>query len=1159
MERSQTNTGLTRRIIASSKRAVVLRGGAGAGKTAAVLALYERFIDETGHPHCLLLAPNFPAEAYLRRRLLQDAPSGVLVSPAVMTFAALAGRILASGGSHAGRIPAFRRHLLLGRAVDELLAEGRLGAFERIADTPGLVRALDKSIAELKRAAVEPDTLARAIDSGKGKPFDNAQGKHRDLLEVYRRYQQYLLDANAFDVEGQMWLARDRLAQATSAGEVGLEGFRVAAAVGFTDFTPTQLKILAGLSELLGRGVPNAVHGVGGPRVVITLPFAEDGRDRLWHWTGRTLDAVRRAFADPASPQGSAMTSGLKEIELSGPDDGKLAEAHQRVFDMDAPVGELPKGISIIAAAGIDAEVSAVARRVKRLLLSGAPAGSIAVVARSMELYGETVRRVFAGHEIPTGARPRSPADEPVVRFALDAASIAPRFAFRDVLRVIKNSYFHPRALGTFDEATVAAAETLIRDQNVLEGREAYARAASALSRRLQRQDDSDEDDEWAVAATQVSPKALASAAEMLNRLFEVAESTVAPADKDQADQGPRVAIRGLSALVEALQLRRVAARQHDGATVARDLRALAALEAVVAILGDEPLAAHHFREVLSAATCPVERGEALVDVIDVLDARALEYDHVFVLGVTEGVFPARLGEGSLLGEAQRSRWFARGVELASRSDLTAREMLLFYLAVSRAGKSLTLSYLLADNEGRPGAPSSFLLSLLEPFGGLEAARASGAVETIPPGSFLSPSESPATRREAFTAAISGALEAGAGEADEALWWVSTHAADRLGRASNGLWAFHRRWLAGECDEFDGRLSDPALLERMRRRFDERAVFSATQLGTYGQCPWRSFAARVLKLEALAEPQRRLEPVARGIFCHRVLFRVMSALREARGGAFRLSDVEPDRLAEALDRAVAVEGAVIESARPAYPAFWRAQRDQMRRALFDYLLCSRAEWKGKALHFELAFGRGDLPASSTDPASVGEPVTLETPSGPLRLSGKIDRVDSVELGSGTEGVSPEGMQEANDTGGTPMLRGRLFVIDYKTGALPARRDITEGRSVQTVVYGAAARELLGGEAAGGAFHRIGGDGKQLLFAAFRKSRKDNIDYERDEDYEADRDAAIERMGEFVRAMRAGRFDALPTHDCPKWCEFRQICHYSDFRAERKSSQPEDAT
>jgi hypothetical protein len=34
-------------------------------------------------------------------------------------------------------------------------------------------------------------------------------------------------------------------------------------------------------------------------------------------------------------------------------------------------------------------------------------------------------------------------------------------------------------------------------------------------------------------------------------------------------------------------------------------------------------------------------------------------------------------------------------------------------------------------------------------------------------------------------------------------------------------------------------------------------------------------------------------------------------------------------------------------------------------------------------------------------------------------------------------------------------------------------------------------------------------------------------------------------------MRDGRFDVLPTHDCPGYCPYRQVCHYADARAELK--------
>ena len=82
----------------------VVTGPARSGKTSAVLELYRRRLDELHRPGCLVIVPNFPAAAQVRARLLEAAPTGVLVAPAVTTFSALAASIL----SHAGKAPRTR-------------------------------------------------------------------------------------------------------------------------------------------------------------------------------------------------------------------------------------------------------------------------------------------------------------------------------------------------------------------------------------------------------------------------------------------------------------------------------------------------------------------------------------------------------------------------------------------------------------------------------------------------------------------------------------------------------------------------------------------------------------------------------------------------------------------------------------------------------------------------------------------------------------------------------------------------------------------------------------------------------------------------------------------------------------------------------------------
>jgi len=158
--------GLLEKICSAPEPVVVLTGPAACGKTTAAVQLYREFGGPDGRPACMLIVPNAHAAKRLRGRLLAEARSGVLASPNVRTFGAMASAVLDGASKPPRRLSAFRRHLLLIQVVRELLDAGRLEVLGAVADTPGLTTALDRSIAELKRAAVEPDALAKAVASG---------------------------------------------------------------------------------------------------------------------------------------------------------------------------------------------------------------------------------------------------------------------------------------------------------------------------------------------------------------------------------------------------------------------------------------------------------------------------------------------------------------------------------------------------------------------------------------------------------------------------------------------------------------------------------------------------------------------------------------------------------------------------------------------------------------------------------------------------------------------------------------------------------------------------------------------------------------------------------------------------------------------------------
>jgi ATP-dependent helicase/DNAse subunit B len=265
--------------------------------------------------------------------------------------------------------------------------------------------------------------------------------------------------------------------------------------------------------------------------------------------------------------------------------------------------------------------------------------------------------------------------------------------------------------------------------------------------------------------------------------------------------------------------------------------------------------------------------------------------------------------------------------------------------------------------------------------------------------------------------------------------------------------------------------------------------------------------------------------------CHDVLQDVFSRLAGKSRLPVRLHEIAPAKVEQALQEAMAEQSRLIDLRKPPYPALWNILQKQVHRQLRDYLANQRAaqDPPAESLHFELAFGMKHGAAfGRQDPESRTEPAAIPTPAGTVLIRGKIDRLDRVSL-DGEE---------------------RLLVVDYKTGKLPRPGDILEGRNVQIPLYAAAAAEMMGQPCIGGAFHGIGREIRQRWFAAIKPAKAGGM--EANDDYPAQLSGVLEIVGQFVEAIRAGRFDLFPVHECPGYCPFRRICQFSQARAENKA-------
>src|SRR5207245_2521859 len=197
--------------------------------------------------------------------------------------------------------------------------------------------------------------------------------------------------------------------------------------------------------------------------------------------------------------------------------------------------------------------------------------------------------------------------------------------------------------------------------------------------------------------------------------------------------------VRALGRVLRDLRLRPVPRGALLPATTRRDVRARERLEealdqlaGLARALGMAPLALGDFLRLLLAALEPLQVEDAAertgsVRALSVLDARGLDFDVVYLLGLDDGTFPAPRGESPLWPDAMKREANRAAAERLRRKlgpraaglplgglFRTAREAsledpFLFFLALSMAEHELVLSYPETNEQGNPTVPSPFL------------------------------------------------------------------------------------------------------------------------------------------------------------------------------------------------------------------------------------------------------------------------------------------------------------------------------------------------------------------------------------------------------------------------------------------------------------------
>ena len=339
---------------------------------------------------------------------------------------------------------------------------------------------------------------------------------------------------------------------------------------------------------------------------------------------------------------------------------------------------------------------------------------------------------------------------------------------------------------------------------------------------------------------------------------------------------------------------------------------------------------------------------------------------------------------------------------------------------------------------------------------------------------------------------------------------------------------------------YDGIITNPDLLRLVKLKFGSEFIHSASGLSTYGNCPYRFFAQRVLRLEPRGEAALDLQAIDAGKLLHDVLRRFFE--RHRREPLHKLDRKKlQTELATIADKVFDEHERVVP---PLNKQIWKIDRE-IRKILLDQVLLYELEVQEAAAqeevlpsYFEVAFG--GMKSAAKDPDSKDAPLELtrETFVGDesIKISGQIDRVDV-----------------ARDN--------TIVAYDYKLSTGSSRWDMLSGRSLQLPIYLEALEKLILPDhaIAGGGYYIIRGAQDRRNKGLYRASQ---LDYLRlraknsifsDEDWEEIRAQVVAKIWEFLDRMRAGDFRVDPSERLKtcRFCDYRAVSRYDRDRIERK--------
>lgn len=693
-----------------------LLGRTGTGKTTRFLQeiIEKAARDPLGKPIIYLVPDQMTFQSEMQ--LIQSKQIG-MTRVQVLSFSRLALRVLQeTGGISRYHIQKTGINMLLRKIVEK--EKGNFTLFAKTTDTNGFIDQLEQMVSELKRYNVSADNLQEQYESLKNnlkkRPQEQVlQEKLHDIQLVFQKLELEL--ANTYvGSEDYLRLLAEKICKSNYLldAEIYIDGFH--------SFTPLELNVLEQLFTHCAQ-----------KHFALTIDRAYELEERL-----NELDLffeTARTYQELLVVCKSTNVKVEQTIVLTDrPRFRALAIRHlEENFDIrPAKVSEQDEGIHIIGAVHRRSEAEGVAREILHLVRDkNYRFQDMAILLRNLGDYVDLLDTVFTDYEIPLFMdQKRSMLNHPVIEFIRSSLEVIHgHWRYESVFRCLKTDMLFPLTENvTTMRERVDQLENYVLSYGIQGSRWyqkepwTYRRVRTSADRERGRTAEEERFEREINELRSLLTVPLITLEKGMKRAKTVQDRCEVLYNYLEDCHVPKK--------IELMRNRSAEdgypqeAKEHDqvwGSVI--DL-----LDQMVELTGDGNMSFDLFRTVLDTGLESMKFSiiPPAIDQVIVADMEHSRLSNVrcaFILGINEGVLPAKPDEGGIVSEEERESLQKEGLSLApSSTRKLLNENFLIYMAKCTPSDRLYLTYPLADDEGKSLQPSIILKRVKDMFPQLE-------------------------------------------------------------------------------------------------------------------------------------------------------------------------------------------------------------------------------------------------------------------------------------------------------------------------------------------------------------------------------------------------------------------------------------------------------